>query len=221
MNTDQLIPVARALLRSHSARGVRPDDLATALATGQPRRIEDGVLLCREGEPSDALFVLLRGHVRVTRKDSEGADRELAIIAAPALIGHMGLVDGSARSATCTAQGQSTLLSIDARSFRRLLGRPDNAGAAMRNLILTSLIQQLTTANAKVRDLLQQVDDATESATPAAKKRSRRQVQEADVLKLAGVLDGWSVDTSGLSDDIQFVEDEDSRRTREARNKRR
>jgi len=217
MNSMQLVPVARTLLRAHSARGARPEELAEALSAGKPRRLEDGVVLCREGEPSDILYVLLRGDVRVTRNDSEGTPRELAILSAPALIGHMGLVDGSARSATCTARGDTGLLALDAPTFRATLGRPDGAGAALRHLILASLIHQLSTANDKVRDLIEQAEPAP-SAVPAAKKR---RVQEDDVLKLAGVLDGWSVDTSDLDDDIEFVEDEDSRRTREARNRNR
>lgn len=217
MNAAQLIPVARALLRSHSARGARPDDLAEALSAGRPASLDDGAQLCREGEASDALFVLLRGRVQVTRADSEGTDRELATIQAPALIGHMGLVDGSARSATCTARGPLVLLSIDGATFRALLGRPDDAGAAMRSLILTSLIQQLSTANDKVRDLLQQVDDGSPAQGRAPGKRL---VQEEDVLRLAGVLDGWSVDTSDLNEEIEFVEDDDARRTREARRRR-
>ena len=39
-------------------------------------------------------------------------------------------------------------------------------------------------------------------------------------MEIAGVLDGWSIDTHGI-DDVDFVEDEDMKRTREARNAKR
>ena len=35
-------------------------------------------------------------------------------------------------------------------------------------------------------------------------------------MEIAGVLDGWKMDASGV-DDVKFVEDEDMKRTREAR----
>ncbi|MFT4976792.1 MAG: CRP-like cAMP-binding protein [Myxococcota bacterium] len=220
MKSEQLVPVARTLLRAHSARGARPEDLAKALATGRPRRLEGGVQLCQEGDPSDALFVLLQGEVRVSRRDSEGTPRELAILTAPALIGHMGLVDGSPRSATCETRGEVGLLALSAVAFRETLSRADDAGAAMRHLILASLIQQLSTANDKVRGLLDQLADEPEPEPSAPLRRKRRQVEEDDILKLAGVLDGWTVDPRSLDEDVEFVEDDDMRRTREARTKR-
>jgi len=36
-------------------------------------------------------------------------------------------------------------------------------------------------------------------------------------MKIAGVLDGWEITASGLEDEIELVEDEDMRRTREAK----
>lgn len=223
MNATQLIPVARTLLRAHDARGVRPDELAGALAHGTPRAYADGDILCAENTSADSLFVLLRGNVRVTRKDSNGQARELAIIPAPALIGHMGLVDGSPRSATCTAQGNVGVMSMDASVFRDVLSQTGENGSAMRHLILASLIQQLSTANEKVRDLIGQIaeEEKPRAAAPKKQPKSRRQIQEEDVLKLAGVLDGWSVDSSDVNRKVRFVEDDDARRTREARKVRR
>ena len=70
------------------------------------------------------------------------------------------------------------------------------------------MIDQLSLANARIQALVD------EEVTPQAPRSD-------DVLQLAGVLDGWSVDTGALSERIRFVEDDDMRRTREARQRKR
>ena len=59
--------------------------------------------MCGEGQPSDSMFVTMEGSVQVLKRDTTGTEKELAVIPAPSMIGQMGLVDGSARSATCRA----------------------------------------------------------------------------------------------------------------------
>lgn len=215
MNADVLKPIARKLLRAHRVQGARPEDLAEALSSGRPRRVGDGERLCTEGEPSSSMFVLLKGQIQVLRKDDRGEERELAMLSAPALVGHMGLVDGSARSASCVASGEIGCLRIDEGTFQDLLQAPSAAGGAMRRLILASLIGQLTSANTRIQELIFEEPRSAPAATSAPARR--KNISSDDVLKLAGVLDGWSVDSSALSTDVRFVEDEDMRRTREAR----
>lgn len=210
MNAEVLKPIARKLLRAHRVQGARPEDLAEALAAGRPRQVDDGERLCSEGEPSDALFVLLKGSIKVLRRDDRGEERELARLSAPALVGHMGLVDSSARSATCVALGEIGCLKLDQQTFQGLLKASSAAGGAMRRLILASLIGQLTSANTRIEEMLAEAPRHAEAPQP------RRAISSDDVLQLAGVLDGWSVDRETLRTNVRLVEDEDMRRTREA-----
>jgi CRP-like cAMP-binding protein len=220
LNADVLKPIARKLLRTHRVHGVRPEDLASALASGRPRRASDGERLCSEGEPSESMFVLLKGSVQVLRKDDRGDERQLAVLQAPALVGHMGLVDGSARSASCVARGEIGCIQMKRETFQRLLDEPTAGGAALRRLILASLIGQLTSANTRIQEMIKEAPaprPAVDSVVPVRKKKA---ISSDDILKLAGVLDGWSVDSNELETNIRFVEDEDMRRTREARRKK-
>ncbi len=215
MNTEVLKPIARRLLRSHRVQGARAGDLAAALSAGRPDRLADGERLCSEGEPSDSMFVLLKGDIRVLRRDDRNEERELAVLTAPALVGHMGLVDGSARSASCVAMGDIGYLRLTRETFQRLLDESTAAGGAMRRLILASLIGQLTSANTRIKEMIE-APELPDEAAPA-----RSDISSDDILKLAGVLDGWSVDRSAMDTDVRFVEDEDMRRTREARGRKR
>lgn len=212
MNAEVLKPIARKLLRTHRVQGVRPEDLAQALSVGKPRRVQDGKRLCEEGEPSASMFILLKGSIQILRKDDRGEERELAVISAPALVGHMGLVDGSPRSASCVAKGEIGCLKMTRVTFQELLDSPVASGGAMRRLILASLIGQLTSANTRIKEMI-----APPEPQPSAAAPKRRDISSDDILKLAGVLDGWSVDRSAMNTNVRFVEDEDMKRTREAR----
>jgi len=220
LNAEVLKPIARKLLRTHRVHGARPGDLAVALSSGRPLRIADGDRLCREGESSESMFVLLKGSVQVLRKDDRGEERQLAVLQAPALVGHMGLVDGSARSASCVAQGEIGCIQLKRETFQRLLDEPTAGGAAMRRLILASLIGQLTSANTRIQEMIKEAPAPRSAADSSAQVRKKKEISSDDILKLAGVLDGWSVDSNALETNIRFVEDEDMRRTREARRKK-
>ena len=219
MNAEVLKPIARKLLRTHRVHGVRPEDLATALASGRPLRVADGERLCSEGEPSESMFVLLKGRVQVLRKDDRGEERQLAVLQAPVLVGHMVLVDGSARSASCLAQGEIGCIQMKRTTFQLLLDEATAGGAAMRRLILASLIGQLTSANTRIQEMIKDVP-APRAVEKTDTARKKKDISSDDILKLAGVLDGWSVDSNALETNIRFVEDEDMRRTREARRKK-
>ncbi len=233
MDIESLRPVAKKLLRTYQVRSSRSADLAKALTYGNTEDWTDSEELCREGEPSTDMFVVLEGEVRIMRKDVNGVPRELAVLPSPTMVGQMGLVDGSARSATVLAQGKVKGLSITQKIFNSILGEATSAGSAFRHLLLASMTSQLSSANEKIRGLISDMEQDLESERekemaawrdnlknnkdPAPKESSSERL-----LEIAGVLDGWKIDTEGIDDaDIKFVEDDDMRRTREARQKRR
>ena len=143
------------------------------------------------------------------------------------MVGQMGLVDGSPRSATCEAASQLGALVIDQRAFNALLEEATPAGSAFRHLLLSSMTRQLTTANQKIRNLITDMEQEE-----ASQKKKAIEAQELDprkstqpsssdrLLQIAGVLDGWTIETEGISE-VEFYEDEDMKRTREARDRKR
>ena len=99
MELSELKRVSHDLLVSHPSRGVKPAALTEVLESLEINEFEHGDLLCSEGDPGDSMYFLLFGSILVTRKDAGGVDRELVTMSAPALLGHMALVDNSPRSA--------------------------------------------------------------------------------------------------------------------------
>ena len=233
LQPETLRPIARNLLRTYQVRSARSRALAEALATGSQASWESNEEICSEGAPSESMFVLLTGSIRVTRKDVSGEERELAVIPSPSIIGQMGLVDGSNRSATCTSLEKSRTINISRENYNTLMAEATPAGSAFRHLLLSTMMGQLSSANQRIRDLitdmeqeqrqeqLRQTQDELplpeEPTAPAEPKESSTD----RLLRIAGVLEGWDVQADGIDDaDIQLYEDEDMKRTREAAKRR-
>jgi len=153
-NSNALLDQSRTLLQAHPVRGVQPRDLARVLAGAQLKRMDNGDVLCTEGEPGDAMFFLLDGSIKVTRTDPHGKVRELALIQAPAIVGHMALIDHSPRSATCTAGGRTVVASLERAAWSKMLHEPTQRGTALRRVLCASLTRQLVGANDRIRNLL-------------------------------------------------------------------
>jgi CRP-like cAMP-binding protein len=229
MNIEALRPVARNLLRTYQVRSSRSADLANALSYGENKEWSDDDILCVEGDSSTNMFVILQGNVRIMRNDVNGIQRELAVLSAPTMVGQMGLVDGSTRSASVLAQGDVLGLSITQEIFNKILAEASAAGSAFRHLLLASMTSQLSTANEKIRNLIsdmeKDLEDEREREMAAWRENlknntpsSSRESSSERLLEIAGVLDGWKVDSDGIDElDIKFVEDDDMKRTREAR----
>lgn len=227
-----LLKQSSALLKAHPVRGVKPADLARVLTASKLQRMSTGEVLCTEGEPGSSMFFLLDGAIKVTRTDPHGRKRELAVVQSPAIVGHMALIDNSPRSATCAAEGRTIVASLERRTWNRILHEPSERGAALRRVLCASLTRQLVGANASIRKLVNGADaqpdrpatrskDRGHEAAPNAARSQKaapqsRDVEESDLLRVAGVLEGWQLDDSSLrdADELEHVFTEDQLRNR-------
>jgi CRP-like cAMP-binding protein/predicted MFS family arabinose efflux permease len=80
--------------------------------------VDAGTAIVREGEPADALYVLVSGSVDVTARGEAGAaERPLRTMPAGSYFGEIGLLEGIPRTATVTAAERCELLRIDGDAF--------------------------------------------------------------------------------------------------------
>ena len=98
----------------------------TVARHAQIAELPAGTDLVREGEPGDALFVILDGDA-VVRRDGT----ELNRVGPGAYFGELAVIDGEPRSATVTAETDVRVAVIGIRMFRTLLRefRPRRAAA--------------------------------------------------------------------------------------------
>jgi CRP-like cAMP-binding protein len=204
-----LLEHAQRLLDAHPTRGVDDRALAAVFTSARIDRLQDGHAICTEGEPGEAVYFLMKGTIRVQRRDPRGRMRELASIPAPALLGHMALIDNSPRSASCVAVGETIVATLDRRTYNSVLGEPTTRGTALRRILLASLTRQLVGANARIRDLLRppQLSDSAQATLEIEDDDGVEDfdVSHTDLMRVSGVLEGWKVD-AGTMKTLQDME---------------
>ena len=111
-------------------------ELCALLAT---RDVIAGTPLFHRGEPGDSMYLVEKGCVRISVKDTDGHDTTLAEMGPGDFFGEMSLLDGNPRSADATASVDSRLAVLPRDDFRSFLRKnPDIALG-----ILTALTHRL------------------------------------------------------------------------------
>jgi CRP/FNR family cyclic AMP-dependent transcriptional regulator len=175
---------ATRLLAAHTEVDAKAEDVVAWLSSCQIRRLEQGEVVCSEGDVGTELYVVLEGRVLVEKTDVGGQVRTVGSVSAPTLLGQMAMIDRARRTATCSAATELWLAVLDRDSYRKLIRSTDAAGTALRRLLLSSLTQQLLGGNARLGDLL---EETTATAEPVA---TRDGIGGA-LLKASGLLEGW------------------------------
>src|SRR5712692_1552811 len=85
------------------------------------RRLAESEVLCRQGDPGDALFIVTGGRIRLSTTDPSGNEKILTYFTDGQFFGEMSLLTGSPRSATASAETDSQVLVLDKHSFDQLL----------------------------------------------------------------------------------------------------
>jgi CRP/FNR family transcriptional regulator, cyclic AMP receptor protein len=129
-------------------RGVGAAALAQVARQAQIRRLADAELLFNTGDPSDAMYVLIDGRMRVWTVAASGAEVTLNVLTGGAVFGEIGMLDGSIRTAAASAMAPSQLFSIRRRVFFDTL---DSDPQLARNVI-DLLCQRLRWVSARMED---------------------------------------------------------------------
>lgn len=83
-------------------------------------RYEPGEVICRQGDPADAFFLVRIGFVKVT-EHFPGGDMVLAYLARGNYFGEIGLLQGGVRTATCAALDHVEVVRISGGDFTAIL----------------------------------------------------------------------------------------------------
>jgi predicted acylesterase/phospholipase RssA/CRP-like cAMP-binding protein len=83
--------------------------------------VHGGEVVVREGEPSDALYVVINGRLRVVREQADGGATTLRELRRGQTVGEIGILTGAARTATVYAVRDSLLARLSRAAFDRLL----------------------------------------------------------------------------------------------------
>jgi len=215
--------LAKRIVSHHSFPGASHAAIERVLNHGELQHFDHGTTLCGESQPGNELFFLVRGNITVLRKGGDGTDRVISDMTCPNVFGHMSVIDGSVRSATCRANGPVEVVVLPRQIVDRLISEGSVAGVALRRLLIASLCDQLSHANGFVRKLVLDhsgLPETPTTPTPSTSKESLPSSHDESLRTLTAKLGGWDTnlqDLDELEKEVEFVMDEDQKRTLDAR----
>ena len=143
-------PVSTALLRNVPLLSVLSEGELALLARVVARKsYARGSQILVAGNPTDSLYILISGRVKVFMSDLDGKEVILAILEPNEFVGEMGLIDNSPRSANVVALEPCEVVCISKPDFRRCLA--DNFDMAM--TVMRGLVKRLRDADNQIGSL--------------------------------------------------------------------
>ncbi len=128
--------------------------------TSELQTYEDGEIVFTEGEAADCTFVIMDGEADIYAKiKTDGGEMVVGTLRANQLLGELGVLTSSPRSATIRAKGRLMTLRISGDMFLRLLA--ENPPVALD--VMRQLSGKLVLAHRQAEELqdkLQQYGDA-------------------------------------------------------------
>lgn len=87
----------------------------------KPLQCQPDHTIIREGEPGEAMYIIKRGTVKVTRADEEDDEIFISLLSAGSYFGEFSLIDNLTRSASVTTIEDSEIFQLDKKDFDVLL----------------------------------------------------------------------------------------------------
>lgn len=134
-------------------RALTPAERRILAALGERRQVPAGTVLFREGSPGDALYIVLRGEVRIAKAVPGTGEEVLGVLPAGSTCGEMSLLDGHPRSATAVVARRASLLVIPQAAFARFLEERPELAVKVLWALCRALSARLRETNEKITAL--------------------------------------------------------------------
>ena len=142
--------VSTAVLKNVPLLASFPDEqLRVLTAVVNRRSVPRGTVVMAAGDPTDSLYIVISGRLKVMMSDAEGKEVILSLLGAGEYFGEMGLIDDSPRSASVVSIEPCELLAIAKRDFKRCLAE----NFEMATAVMRGLVRRLREADRKIGSL--------------------------------------------------------------------
>ena len=150
---------ARLLVTASAMDDLTLADAMVVVTYMRPKRVKAGTVFIEEGESkrNDYMLLVLEGDLTI-ESDMPGAKGESMVVnvAGPGqLIGEMGVLDGSPRSARCTANTDIAAAILSRTALMRLLKDHPRTGSRLLLAISKRMADRLRETNRKLRSFAQ------------------------------------------------------------------
>ena len=153
--TVSLVQEYELLRRVPMFADIEPARLKLVAFMSERVGFDDGKLLCRQGDPGDAAYLIIEGEVEIVLEGPAGP-LTVATIGANEIVAEMAILCDTTRNASVRAKGRVVALRISKEPFVRMVREfPAMAVSIMRELAnrLDSTNTQLSAALSEVRRL--------------------------------------------------------------------
>ena len=171
---------------------LQPSEIERIADVAVPRAFPAGSMVFREGDHSDACYVVRSGLFRVTREYPDGRAITLATLAPGDFFGELAMLDGEVRSASVESVEEGELVALPAVDMLSLLER--NPEITVK--VATALTRRLREANERIsRQSFQTVPSrvagvlsqlVAEEAGEGSEREVTIRMKQADLAQLAG-----------------------------------
>jgi len=124
-------------------------ELQEVAAHAQVRKVSTDTTIFYEGDPADAVFVVVNGRVKVVTTSSDGKEFILTVLGAGQVFGEMGLLETAPRSAAVITITEVELMVIKREDFDRLI----ESSPTISRKLMAILSRRLRRANSKMESL--------------------------------------------------------------------
>ena len=185
--------VAALLAQVPAFEQLGPPSCREVAAVAVPRSFKAGEAVFREGDASNACYVVREGHARAIREHGDGRQITLATFGPGDIFGELAMFDDELRSATVEAIDDLDALAILGGDMRRLMH--EHADIAVK--LAVSLVRRLRAANERLaRQSFQTVQSRVAAVLGQLVDQARGEgagpgdvqitATQADLAKLAG-----------------------------------
>ena len=124
-------------------------ELQEVATHAQIRTVPNDTTIFYEGDPADAVYVVVNGRVKVVTTSTDGKEFILTVLGAGQVFGEMALLESATRSASVVTLSAVEVLVINRSDFQRLL----DSNPRISQRLMAILSRRLRRANAKMESL--------------------------------------------------------------------
>lgn len=139
-----------AVLNGPLFEGVPPERRRELLSRLPWFELPGGTVLFQEGEPGEALWILLSGTVTLTRETAGGDKVELDRARTGDAFGELAVLSPASRFATATTLGDATALRITRKQLKALLAEREPASEALLRYLTQRICRRLRQVDSRI-----------------------------------------------------------------------
>ena len=130
MDADLQTHVVKALGECSLFRALKAEHLPQLVKVAELVRYQPEDVILKQGDPSDAFYVLVRGEAAVSTEKA-GESIEIGRVPLPASVGEVGLLLGEHRTASVVAKSEVLALKFGAKAFEAMFQKIPSFGASL------------------------------------------------------------------------------------------